>query len=70
MMLTNLIRKRMEVHMDDMFIKSLKVDDHVTHINEAFQILWRYRMTFKCAFDVTFDKILIPSQAKRDRGKP
>lgn len=42
-MIADLIRKRMEVYID-MLVKSLKVDDHVVHLKEAFQILWRYRM--------------------------
>lgn len=34
----------MEVYVDDMFVKSLKIEDHVKYFNEAFQILWRYVM--------------------------
>lgn len=40
----DLIRKTMEVYVDNMLVKSLKVDDHVMHVNEAFQILRKFRM--------------------------
>lgn len=40
----DLIRKTMEVYVDNMLVKSFKVDDHVMLVNEAFQILRRFRM--------------------------
>lgn len=38
-MFADLIGKIMKVYMTDMFVKSLKVHDHVVPLNETFQIL-------------------------------
>lgn len=35
-MLADLIGKTIEVYVDDMLVKSLKSDDHVAQLNEAF----------------------------------
>lgn len=51
----------MEVYVDDMLLKSLKIDDQVQHFGEAFQILRRYTMKLnplKCAFEVASGKFL------------
>lgn len=37
-MFANLIGKIMEIYVDDMLLKGLKVDDYVEHLNETFQI--------------------------------
>ncbi|XP_022891957.1 uncharacterized protein LOC111406817 [Olea europaea var. sylvestris] len=45
----------MEVYVDDMLVKSLEAEDHITHLNSTFQILRRYRMRLnplKCSFGV------------------
>ncbi|XP_022845288.1 uncharacterized protein LOC111368282 [Olea europaea var. sylvestris] len=60
-MFMDLIGKTMEVHIDDMLVKSLEAEDHMMHLNSTFQILRRYRMRlnpFKCAFGVAFGKFL------------
>lgn len=47
--------------MDDMLVKSLKVDDHIQHLEEVFQTLLRYRMCLnplKCAFGVAAKKFM------------
>lgn len=57
----NLISGTMEVYVDDLLVKSLNANDHVTHLNETFQILRRYRMrlnSLKCAFGVASGKFL------------
>nr|XP_016493455.1 PREDICTED: RNA-directed DNA polymerase homolog [Nicotiana tabacum] len=49
------IGKTMEVHIDDMLVKSVKVEDHIDHLKEVFDILRRYGMKLnpeKCAFGV------------------
>lgn len=49
----------MEVYMDDMLVKSLKVDDHVVRLNNTFQNLQRYRMrlnSFKCSFGIASER--------------
>lgn len=60
-MFTDLIGKTMEVYMDDILVKSLKVGDHVKNLNEIFQILRRYQMKLnllKCTFGVCSRKVL------------
>ena len=51
----------MEVYIDDMLVKSRLKTDHVTHLQEAFDILRRYRMKLnptKCSFGVSSGKFL------------
>ena len=43
----------MEVYIDDMLVKSVKAELHITHLAEAFQVLKSYNMKLnpaKCAF--------------------
>lgn len=44
-MFVNHICKTMEVYVDDMLVKSFKTTDHVKHLDAAFQILRRYKMS-------------------------
>ena len=39
-----LLGKTMEVYNDDMFVKSKQHPDHVTHMQEAFELLGAYDM--------------------------
>ena len=51
----------MEVYIDDMLVKSVKAELHITHLSEAFQILKSYNMKLnpaKCAFGVFVGKFL------------
>ena len=51
----------MEVYIDDMLVKSVKVELHIIHLAEAFQILKIYNMRLnlaKCAFGVSAGKFL------------
>ena len=51
----------MEVYIDDMLVKSIKVELHITHLVEAFQVLKNYNMKLnpaKCAFGVSAGKFL------------
>ena len=51
----------MEVYIDDMLVKSVKVELHITHLVEAFQVLKSYNMKLnpaKCAFGVSAGKFL------------
>ena len=55
------IRASMEVYIDDMLVKSVKAELHITHLAEAFQVLKSYNMKLnpaKCAFGVSFGKFL------------
>lgn len=60
-MFADLLDNTMEVYMDDMLVKSLKMGDHITHLNGAFQILRKYCMKLnplKCAFGVASGRFL------------
>ena len=51
-----LLRKTMEVYIDDMLVKSKKRPDHTTHLQQAFELLKAYGMKLnpiKCAFKVS-----------------
>ena len=43
-MFKEIIGKTMEVYIDDMLVKSLKVVDHIAHLEDTFGILQRHRM--------------------------
>ncbi|XP_022886895.1 uncharacterized protein LOC111402791 [Olea europaea var. sylvestris] len=60
-MFVDVISKKMEVYVDDMLVKSLKVDDHVKHLDDTFRTLRRYRMKLnplKCAFGIASGKFM------------
>ena len=51
----------MEVYIDDMLVKSIKTELHITHLVEAFQVLKSYNMKLnpaKCTFGVSIEKFL------------
>ena len=51
----------MEVYIDEMLVKSVKVELHVAHLAESFQILKNYNMKLnptKCVFGVSVGKFL------------
>ena len=51
----------MEIYIDDVLVKSVKADLHITHLAEAFQVLKSYNMKLnpaKCAFGVFVGKFL------------
>jgi hypothetical protein len=55
------IGRNVEVYVDDMLVKSLKSEDHLTDLEETFGVLRRYRMRLnpaKCAFGVSSGKFL------------
>ena len=56
-----LLGKTMEVYIDDMLVKSKQRSDHVTHMQEAFELLRAYDMKLnpsKCAFGVSAGRFL------------
>ena len=56
-----LLGKTMKVYVDDMLVKSKQRPDHVTHLQEAFNLLRAYGMKLnplKCAFKVSVDRFL------------
>ncbi|XP_022859445.1 uncharacterized protein LOC111380183 [Olea europaea var. sylvestris] len=51
----------MEVYVDDMLVKSLRAAEHVTHLNQTFQILRKYKMMLnplKCTCEVASGQFL------------
>ena len=51
----------MEVYIDDMLVKLIKAELHITHLAEAFHVLKSYNMKLnpvKCAFGVSVEKFL------------
>ena len=51
----------MEVYTDDMLVKSVKAELHITHLAVAFRVLQNYNMKLnpaKCAFGVSAGKFL------------
>ncbi|WZZ77688.1 hypothetical protein YC2023_098260 [Brassica napus] len=51
----------MEVYIDDMLVKSIRADDHLTHLRECFDILNTYKMKLnpaKCTFGVSSGEFL------------
>ena len=64
----------MEVYIDDMLVKSVKAELHITHLAEAFQVLKSYNMKLnpaKMRFRSLRREVLgFYSQQPRNRGKP
>ena len=51
----------MDVYIDDMLVKSIKVELHIAHLAESFQVLKNYNRKLnptKCAFGVSVGKFL------------
>ena len=56
-----LLRKTMEVYIDDMLVKSKERLDHAEYLHEAFELLRAYDMEInpsKCAFGVSTGRFL------------
>ena len=43
-MFTNYMGYLMQVHLDDMLVKTLNADKHLYHIRQAFKVLQKYNM--------------------------
>lgn len=51
----------MEVYIDDMLVKSLEAEDHISHLQHAFSTLRKFNMKLnpaKCSFGVSSGKFL------------
>ena len=60
-MFQKLIGASMEVYIDDMLVKSVKVELHVAHLAKSFQVLKNYNMKLnliKCTLGVSARKFL------------
>ena len=61
MMFTEQIGQTMEVHIDDMLVKSKLAADHVQDLNLMFKVLHRYQMKLnplKCDFGIASGKFV------------
>ena len=64
----NIIGKVMEVYVDDMLLKSLHKVDHISHLQEDFDVLRHHKMMLnptKCVFGVGCGKFLGLMVSKR-----
>ena len=55
------IGRNVEVHVDNMLVKGLCEDEHLSDLRETFDTLWAYNMKLnpnKCVFEVTAGKFL------------
>ena len=55
------IGRNVEVYVDNMLVKSLQEDEHLSDLQETFDTLWAYNMKLnpnKCVFRVTAGKFL------------
>ena len=55
------IKSTMEVHIDDMLVKSVQHTDHLQHLDKAFNLLRQYKVKInseKGTFRVVFEKFL------------
>ena len=60
-MFADQIGQTMEVYIEDMLVKSLDAEDHISDLHQAFSTLRRYNMKLnpaKCSFRVSSGKIL------------
>jgi hypothetical protein len=61
MMFKQQICRIVEVYVDDMLIKSLRVEQHLADLEETFSVLIKYWMKLnlvKCAFSISSRKFL------------
>ena len=55
MIFKDLIGRSIEVHIDDMIIKSLKAEDHANDLRQVFEVLFKHKIKLnleKCVFGV------------------
>ena len=55
------IGRNLQVYVDDMLVKSLREDDHLSDLQETFNTLWAYNMKLnsnKCVFEFIAGKSL------------
>ena len=60
-MFAHQIGRNVQVYVDDMLVKSLREDKHLSDLHETFDTLWMYNMRLnlnKCVFGVTAGKFL------------
>ena len=51
----------MKVYVDDMLVKSTQRSDHLRHLSEAFNLIWKYKEKLnpqKCMFGMASGKFL------------
>ena len=60
-MFAHQIGRNVQVYIDDMLVKSIREDDHLSDLQETFDTLRTYNMKLnpsKCVFEVTAGKFL------------
>ena len=60
-MFAHQLGRNVQVYVDDMLVKSVRENDHLSDLHETFNTLWSYNMKLnpsKCVFGVTAGKFL------------
>ena len=60
-MFAHQLDRNVQVYVDDMLVKSVRENDHLSDLQETFNTLWSYNMKLnpsKCVFGVTAGKFL------------
>ena len=60
-MFSEILSQTMEVNIDDMLVKSLRVDQHIRHLEQSFEVLRKYIIKLnptKCSFGGSLRKFL------------
>lgn len=60
-MFENQLGKNVEAYIDDIVVKSKKMSEHLTNLDEVFTVLRKHRLCLnasKCSFDVGLGKFL------------
>ena len=60
-MFTHQLGRNVQVYVDDMLVKSVHENDHLSDLQETFNTLWSYNMKLnlsQCVFGVTAEKFL------------
>ena len=61
MMFVDQIGRTMKVYIDDILVKSMEAEDHISHLQQAFPTLRKYNMKLnpaKCSFGASSGKFL------------
>lgn len=70
-MFIELLGDTMEVYVDDMLVNSFIAEQHLDHLQLAFEVLRNYNMKLnsaKCSFDISFGKFLDYMVIQRSRS--
>ena len=70
-MLHDLIHKKVEVHVDDMIVKSKDHEEHISALRKFFERIWFYKLRLnpkKYAFGVTLKTVRVYGKLEGNRS--